>query len=53
MVLSGNFKWWFYLQGAVLNITGVKRTDSGSYTVQAKNDEGKSNFTMVLNVQCE
>ena len=40
-------------QGAVLNITGVKRTDSGSYTVQAKNDEGKSNFTMVLNVQCE
>ena len=53
MVISGGFKWWFCLQGAVLNITGVKRTDSGSYTVQAKNDEGKSNFTMVLNVQCE
>ena len=49
MVLSDGF----IVQGAVLNITEVKRTDSGSYTVETKNDEGKTNFTMVLNVQCE
>ena len=36
----------FIVQGAVLNITGVKRTDSRSYTVQTKNDEEKSNFTI-------
>ena len=43
----------FLLQGGVLNITDVKRTDSGSYTVEAGNNEGKTNFTMALNVQCK
>ena len=51
MVLFGGFIWCS--QGAVLNITEVKRSDGGSYTVEAKNDQGKTNFTMVLNVQCE
>lgn len=42
-----------FLQGGVLNVTDVKRADSGSYTVEAGNKEGKTNFTFVLNVQCE
>ncbi len=41
------------LQGGVLNITDIMREDAGFYTVQGTNEEGKTNFTFKLNVQCK
>ena len=42
------------VQGKVLNITNINRTDAGNYTCTAYNDFGKpDNQTVYVNVTCE
>ncbi len=39
--------------GAVLNATKVRRSDAGVYTLIATNEEGSSNVSILVEVQCE
>ncbi|XP_074653019.1 nephrin-like [Tubulanus polymorphus] len=41
----------FTVSDGVLNMTNVKREDSGVYVLIAKNDEGQGNFTFSIDVQ--
>ena len=44
---------YFLAMNGVMNLTNVTRGDAGNYTVEARNSEGSTNFTFVLNVQCK
>ena len=43
----------FVIDGGVLNITNVTRKDVDMYTCEASNDEGATNFTVKVDVQCK
>ena len=44
---------YFKQDGGVLEIENITREDTGSYIVMASNSEGRTNHTIVINVQCK
>lgn len=43
----------FLQDGPLLNVTNTTRADAGKYIVEAGNNQGKTNYTVTINVQCE